>query len=85
MSDLITECFEWAGKFDEAVERAREAGKTTIVVDAPKKTAKMQQVVVARAGHVITNPKSKKTWKVKIDAAINKLPKNITTTVISLK
>ena len=72
MSDFLSELFEWSGKFDEAVERARETGKTTIVVDAPKTTATMQQTVVARAGHVITNPKSKKTWKVKIDAKVKK-------------
>ena len=85
MSDFLSELFEWSGKFDEAVERARETGKTTIVVDAPKTTATMQQTVVARAGHVITNPKSKKTWKVKIDVTKNTLPKTIKTTVISLK
>jgi len=85
MSDMMTEMFEWAGDFDEAVNTARKSGKKTFTINAPKYTKDIQLSVVSRAGHTITNPKSKKTWKIKIDTSKNTLPNIIRTTVVSLK
>lgn len=84
MSDFLTEIFEWVELFDNAVTAGREAGKTKIVVKAPKTTKEVQLKVVTKAGHIVTNPKSKKNWTIKIDAKKNEL-RGIRTTVVSLK
>lgn len=86
MTDFLDEIFEWSGKFDDAVAEARNAGKKTISIKAPKnKNAREMNVkVVEKMGHVITNPKSKGNWKITIDSKKNEL-RDIKITTISMK
>jgi len=86
MSDFLSNLFDWAGEFDDMVAEARKAGKNTISINVPKdpSSKKMNLLVVQKQGHVITNPKSKKTWKIKIDANNNEL-RDIRMTTVSLK
>lgn len=39
----------------------------------PKLTKEVQLKVVTKAGHIVTNPKSKKNWTIKIDDGRNEL------------
>jgi hypothetical protein len=80
---FIDEIFTWAEKFDQAVEQAKESGKTSFKIEAPKSktTKEMQEKVVARIGHKITNPKGK-IWNVKLDVTT---PKDFQVTVIKMK